>query len=51
MHCSDGGLGGGNPSMIPESVSGVFWSKYQGWQTLRSQSGMFFISGEPGHHW
>jgi hypothetical protein len=51
MHCSAGGLGGGNPSMIPESVGGVFWSKYQGWQTLRSQSGIFFISGEPGHHW
>lgn len=51
MHCSDGGRGGGKPSMMTESVKGLFSSKYQGWHTLRSQSGMCFISGEPGHHW
>jgi hypothetical protein len=50
MHGGDGGRGGGNPSMMVELVTGLFWSKCHGWQTLLSQLGMFFITGEPGHH-
>jgi hypothetical protein len=36
--------------MIVELVRGLFGSKYQGWQTVMSQLGMFRITGEPGHH-
>ncbi|WP_205876920.1 hypothetical protein [Mycobacterium camsae] len=51
MHGGPGGYGGGNPSMMVELVTGLFWSKYQGWQTFMSQLGMFFMIGDPGHHW
>lgn len=30
IHGGDGGRGGGKPSMMIESVGGLFWSKYQG---------------------